>query len=144
MRDLIGSMLKAAAIPSARSQALARVHLAELLLLAPLASAADKARLRSRIAENSQKRIVQAAEACMSDHLTEPVRTAEIARMIGVSESTLRHSFKRATESTVADRLEELRASRAKELLRVVFRSRRFLDVLGTQPSIPSVELSNA
>lgn len=57
-------------------------------------------------------------QALAAGHLAEPLKLAMIAAAFSVGESTLRHAFKHATGRTVADCLEELRATRAKELLR--------------------------
>jgi AraC-like DNA-binding protein len=118
MREIVSRMLAGWGDGTARGQALAAVHLAELLLLAPAAAEGRGGRPSRRIAENGQARLAELAERFLAAHLAEPLKLATIAAALAAGESTLRHAFKRATGRTIADRLEELRSVRAKELLR--------------------------
>jgi len=117
MRDLVAALLAAGKDDSAHGRLLARVHLAELLLRAPAAPERPAAPSR-RVAANGRARLAELAERLMRERLGEPLRLADLAGALCVGESTLRHAFKAAAGRGVMERLGELRAERARELLR--------------------------
>jgi transcriptional regulator GlxA family with amidase domain len=101
-----------------RGQTLASVYLAEFLLLVPDAVAGRQVPPSRRVTENGHALLAEMVERFLAEHLAEPLKAATVADALAVGESTLRHVFKRATGRTIADRLEELRSARARELLR--------------------------
>jgi AraC-like DNA-binding protein len=94
------------------------LYLAEILLLAVEAPNTGAAKISRRIVENGKKKLVGIVEEHMIRNMASCIRARDIARAVGVSESTLRHAFKQTTGTTVADRLAEIRITRAKDLLR--------------------------
>jgi AraC-like DNA-binding protein len=95
---------------------------------------------------------INAIVSRISDHLTEPLSAADLARELGMSESGFSRFFRRATGNTFTDFVNHVRVNRACQLLmesslqithigyqvgftNIANFNRRFLDIKGMTPS---------
>ena len=89
----------------------------ELLAEAAHRAVADAGPIVPALNARSHGDIIRAADAWMAAHLSQPVRRAELAAALHISEPHLARLYRAGTGRTIVERLTELRLQVAKSLL---------------------------
>lgn len=116
LRDDLHALIEELRRPGEDSLLLVRSLLLRLLIGHKRAVEAPAPAL-SPLNARSHEEVVRAAEVFMSANLSRPLRRAEVAAAVRLSEPHLARVYRAATGRTILDRLTELRIASAKALL---------------------------